>query len=74
MTTRPLTKPLTQAKADPAKAAKPMMAFYLNPGCEHKWAKLSGELQTLHSEGKTIWKCRTCEAVTTTYEWQKPET
>ena len=49
------------------------VAYYLNPGCEHKWSKLATDLQTLASEGKIIWKCRTCSEISTTYDWQKPE-
>jgi len=49
------------------------VAFYLNPACEHKWSKLDSALQTLASEGKTIWKCSTCAEISTTYDWQIPE-
>jgi len=48
------------------------VAYYLNPACEHEWSKLETELQTLASEGKTIWKCGTCAEISTTYDWQKP--
>ncbi len=48
------------------------MAGYLSPACEHDWLKLENDLQTLESEGKTIWKCRTCAEVTNTYNWQTP--
>ena len=49
------------------------VAFYLNPACEHEWSKLASDLQTLASEGKTIWKCGTCAEISTTYDWQIPE-
>jgi len=48
------------------------IAGYLNPNCEHDWTKLAVDLQTLESEGKTIWRCRTCADITNTYSWQKP--
>ena len=48
------------------------VALYLNPACEHEWSKLATELQTLASEGKTIWKCGTCAEISTTFDWQKP--
>ena len=50
-----------------------MSAVYLNPSCEHDWFKLANDLQTLASEGKTIWQCRTCAEITNTYEWQTPK-
>ena len=49
------------------------VAYLLNPVCEHKWSKLPTDLQTLTSEGKTIWKCSTCAEISTTYDWQIPE-
>jgi hypothetical protein len=49
-----------------------IIAGFLNPSCEHQWLKLEDELQTLESEGKTIWKCRTCAEITNTYSWQTP--
>ena len=72
------TQKVTHLKLDSSGAAtkKPVnsgVAFYLNPACEHKWSKLPIDLQTLVSEGKTIWKCATCSEVSTTYEWQIPE-
>jgi hypothetical protein len=59
--------------AEIEKPAASGVAFYLNPACEHKWSKLATDLQTLASEGKTIWKCSTCTDISTTYDWQKPE-
>ena len=55
-------------------AAKPqkLVAYYLNPACEHDWVKLDPELQTLEAEGKVIWKCRSCSEITNTYDWQTP--
>jgi hypothetical protein len=38
--------------------------------CEHDWLKLANDLQTLASEGKTIWICSTCAEITNTYSWQ----
>ena len=54
--------------------AKPQKIFavLLNPACEHDWFKLADELQTLEPEGKTIWHCRTCAKVSSTYDWQTP--
>ena len=49
-----------------------IIAGFLNPACEHDWFKLENDLQTLASEGKTIWKCRTCAEITNTYNWQTP--
>jgi len=49
-----------------------IIAGFLNPNCEHDWTKLAVELQTLESEGKTIWRCRTCAEITNTYSWQEP--
>ena len=49
-----------------------IIAGFLNPACEHDWLKLENDLQTLASEGKTIWKCRTCAEITNTYNWQTP--
>ena len=49
-----------------------IIAGYMSPACEHDWLKLEDESQTLESEGKTIWKCRSCEEITNTYSWQKP--
>jgi hypothetical protein len=49
-----------------------MVAAFLNPGCEHDWCKLANDLQTLASEGKTIWQCRGCSEITNTYDWKTP--
>jgi len=49
-----------------------MVAGFLNPGCEHDWVKRSNAHQTLKAEGKTIWQCRTCDEMTSTYDWQTP--
>jgi hypothetical protein len=49
-----------------------IIATYIGPTCEHAWSKLAIDLQTLEAEGKTIWKCRTCEEITSTYDWQTP--
>ena len=49
-----------------------MVAEFLNPGCEHDWVKRSKVHQTLEAEGKTIWQCRACDEMTSTYDWQKP--
>jgi hypothetical protein len=49
-----------------------IFAVLLNPSCEHDWFKLADELQTLEPEGKTIWNCRTCTKVSSTYDWQTP--
>jgi hypothetical protein len=68
-------KPAVSRNAEkPEHDSKPqkIVAFYLNPACEHDWFKLEDELQTLEAEGKTIWKCRTCTEITNTYDWQKP--
>ena len=51
---------------------RPIIAGFLNPTCEHDWLKLANDLQTLASEGKIIWRCRTCAEITNTYSWQKP--
>ena len=40
--------------------------------CIHRWKELPKEKQTLASESKTIWKCRTCGDMTNTYSWKKP--
>ncbi len=48
------------------------IAGFLNPACEHDWLKLADDLQTLESEGKTIWQCRTCAEITNTYNWRTP--
>ena len=66
-----LLKP-DSSRADIEKSANVGVAFYLNPACEHEWSKLETDLQTLASEGKTIWKCSTCSEIFTTYDWQKP--
>jgi hypothetical protein len=57
-----------------AKPSRPrkMVAYYLGTACEHDWARLEPELQTLEAEGKTIWKCRSCSEITNTYDWQTP--
>lgn len=73
-------RPGAARSADPGSAghsssdAKPrkIIAYYLNPACEHDWAKLESELQTLEPEGKIIWKCRSCSKITNTYDWQTP--
>ena len=49
-----------------------IIAGFLSPACQHDWLKLESDLQTLESEGKTIWKCRTCAEITNTYNWQTP--
>ncbi len=49
-----------------------IVAYFLNPVCEHDWVTLADELQTLEVEGKIIWKCRTCGEITNTYDWQIP--
>jgi len=85
MTTRPMTKQeaalgtpyhfrdySTADKSGQQVKPQKIMAGYLNPACEHDWLKLENELQTLESEGKTIWKCRTCAEITNTYNWQTP--
>jgi len=85
MTTRPMTKQeaalgtpyhieesSTAAKSGQQIKPQKIMAGYLSPACEHDWLKLENDLQTLESEGKTIWKCRTCDEVTNTYNWQTP--
>jgi hypothetical protein len=59
--------------ADTEKPLDSGVAFYLNPACKHAWSKLATDLQTLSSEGKTIWKCSTCAEISTTFEWQTPE-
>ena len=69
---------VTQQKAairEPESSVRPQnfVAFYINPVCEHKWSKLATDLQTLASEGKTIWQCSTCTEISTTYDWKKPE-
>jgi len=51
---------------------KKMIAGFLDPGCEHEWIQLENHLQTLASEGKTIYQCHMCDEVTNTYAWQKP--
>jgi hypothetical protein len=40
--------------------------------CTHRWEELPKDQQTLASEDKTIWKCRSCGDMTNTYSWQKP--
>ena len=49
-----------------------VVAAFSGPSCEHVWSKLANDLQTLEAEGKTIWKCRTCAEITSTYDWQTP--
>ena len=49
-----------------------IIAGKMSPDCEHDWLKLADDYQTLESEGKTIWKCRTCDEITNTYSWQNP--
>lgn len=63
----------TSGKPEQAVNPQKIVAFLLNPGCKHDWSKLENELQTLASEGKTIWKCQTCSEITNTYDWQTPE-
>jgi hypothetical protein len=40
--------------------------------CKHEWYEVESDLQTLSSEGKTIWRCRVCAEITNTYSWRKP--
>ena len=40
--------------------------------CTHRWEALPEDMQTLASESKTIWKCRSCGEMTNTYSWKKP--
>jgi len=40
--------------------------------CQHKWAKLPEEQQTLDSESKIVWMCQSCGQITNTYAWKKP--
>jgi len=49
-----------------------MVAGFLNPDCKHDWVKRANAHQTLKAEGKTIWQCRTCDEMTSTYDWQTP--
>ena len=49
-----------------------IIAGFMNPTCEHDWLKVANDRQTLASEGKTIWQCRTCAKITNTYNWQTP--
>ena len=65
----------SETAGKPEQAGKPqnIIAVLLNPGCKHDWSKLENELQTLESEGKTIWKCQTCSEITNTYDWQTPK-
>jgi len=49
-----------------------IIAGFINPTCEHDWLKVANDRQTLASEGKTIWQCRTCTEITNTYNWQTP--
>ena len=49
-----------------------IIAGFLSPICEHDWLKLAYDLQTLASEGKTIWQCSTCAEITNTYNRQTP--
>ncbi len=49
-----------------------IIAAFLGSTCEHDWLKLAEDLQTLASEGKTIWQCKTCTEITNTYNWQTP--
>jgi hypothetical protein len=59
-------------KPNRGKESQNMVATMLNPACQHDWFKPEKHLQTLASEGKTIWRCRICAEVTNTYDWQKP--
>lgn len=77
MTTRPVTKPkveLVKPQSSGLNVDKPrkFTAVYLNPVCKHVWGKLAKEFQTLEAEGKIVWKCRTCDEITSTYDWQTP--
>ena len=70
-----IKKPEDSSTADKSgQEIKPqkIIAGFLNPICEHDWLKLANDLQTLESEGKTIWQCRTCAEITNTYSWQTP--
>jgi hypothetical protein len=40
--------------------------------CTHRWEALPKDQQTLVAEDKTIWKCRSCGDMTSTYSWRKP--
>jgi hypothetical protein len=62
----------TSDLSQPKMGSQKMVAAFLNPGCEHDWFKLANHLQTLASDGKTIWQCRTCSEITNTYDWQTP--
>jgi len=64
--------PQKEPKSQTGNESGKMVAGFLNPGCKHDWFKLDDHLQTLASEGKTIWRCRTCARVTNTYDWQAP--
>ena len=68
---KPKDSPTDDKLRHPIKPQK-IIAGFLNPACEHDWLKLESDLQTLESEGKTIWKCRTCAEITNTYNWQTP--
>ena len=72
-TTQKLADSSTAGKSEPSKKPQNIVAYYINPACEHKWSKFATDLQTLVSEGKTIWKCSTCAEISTTYDWQLPE-
>lgn len=41
--------------------------------CCHKWFKLEKTAQTLSGEGKTVWECRDCKEISTTYDWETPD-
>jgi hypothetical protein len=55
-----------------SESAQAISAVMLSSECAHDWVKLDQELQTLTSEGKTIWRCRGCAKITNTYDWQNP--
>ena len=70
-----IEKPGQSGSVGPSGQESKQQKFYavlLNSACKHEWFKLADELQTLKSEGKTIWNCRTCAKVSSTYDWQPP--
>jgi len=62
----------TASQSGPRAKPQKIIAVYLNPTHEHDWFKLADDLQTLESDGKIIWKCRTCSEITNTYDWRTP--
>ncbi len=62
----------TADKSEHDRKPQKIIAGILRPTCEHDWLKLADDLQTLASEGKTIWQCKTCAEITNTYNWQTP--